>query len=228
MADILANVDKIERESVTQKIISTLRSHMVSGEIRPGTRLVESRLAEQLGVSRAPLREAFLVLENEGLLRSERGRGTYVSEMSEDKCREIYALRAVLEGLAARLATQHATEEQLDQLSQIVQEMQEAARRSDTRRVIELDLEFHEFTWKLSGSECLRKVLHDMIGPVRMFLAVNTQAYRDLAGNALRHKSLLDVMSSGDADKAQEMTIKHIEDAGETKIAYIREMGRTA
>lgn len=222
MADILPSVGKIERESVTRKVLSVLRRHILSGEIRPGTRLVESRLAGQLGVSRAPLREAFLILEREGLVSTEHGEGTYVSEVSEQTCREIYMLRGVLEGLAARLATENATEEQLDRLSRIVDQMRGAATENDNERVIDLDLEFHESLWEISGVDRLRETLRNMMGPIRMFLAVNTQVYSNLVDNALEHEALVEVISSGDEEKAREIMIEHIEEAGRRNLAYIR------
>lgn len=220
MADI--SLEKIARESATEKVGAALRSHILSGALRPGTRLIESQLAEQLGVSRAPVREAFLVLEPEGLVISEPGKGTFVAEISADDLREIYTVRSVLEGLAMRLAAERIGKDELAQLSHIVERMKEAASRHDPAQVIELDLEFHERIWKLSGHRRLYEVLSNMIGPIRMFLALNTQVYEDLVDNAMEHVELLEVLSSGHKRKAEKFMTKHIEEAGERNIDYLK------
>jgi DNA-binding GntR family transcriptional regulator len=222
MVSISIPIDKIERESVTQKVVAALRNHILSGEIEPGTRLIESRLARQFGISRAPLREAFLILEREGLVTSEHAEGTFVAEISEDDLRDIFLVRGVLEGLAMRLAAENVTEEHLDQLSRIVEWMQEAASRNDAERVVELDLQFHELIWRISRCKRLDEILHNMIGPIRMFLALNTQVYDDLVDNVLEHVTLLEAFSSGDVERAREMMIAHIEEAGQRNIAYIQ------
>jgi len=220
MIDI--SVDKIKRESVTDKVVAALRSRILSGELEPGTRLIESYLAGQFGISRAPLREAFLILEREGLVVSGHKEGTFVAKVSEDDLREIYLVRSVLEGLAMRLAAERMTKERLGRLARTVERMQEAASRDDAEQVVELDLEFHDLIWEFSGCKRLYEVLSNMIGPIRMFLALNTQVYDDLVDNALEHVKLLDAFSGGDVQKAQEMMIAHIEDAGEMNIAYVQ------
>jgi len=214
-------LEKVEKESITEKVVTALRKAILSGTLRPGTRLIESELAGQLGVSRAPVREAFRILEPEGLVVLEASKGAFVAEVSEDDLREIFTVRSVLEGLAMRLAAEHITEDELPKLSHIVERMEEAAGRNDTERVIELDLEFHEQIWKLSGHRRLYEILSNMIGPIRMFLALNTQVYDRLVDNAMEHVELLDALSSGEVMRAERMMVEHIEEAGRRNIDYL-------
>lgn len=218
--------EKVEKESITEKVVTALRKGILSGSLKPGTRLVEAHLAAQLGVSRAPVREAFRILEPEGLVVLEPNGGTFVAEISEDDLREIFTVRGVLEGLAMRLVAGHVTKEGLAQLSHIVERMEEAASRNDTERVIELDLEFHERIWKLSGHRRLYGILSNMIGPIRMFLALNTQVYDHLVDNAMEHVELLEALSSGEARRAEKMMVEHIEEAGTRNIDYLKRIER--
>ena len=216
------SLGKIERESVTEKVATLLRTQIVSGALKPGTRLIESQLAERLGVSRAPLREAFRILEPEGLVVSASGGGTYVAEIREEDLREIFMVRSVLEGLAMRLVVKRVTKEEVTELSHIVERMKEAAEQGRASRVIELDLQFHERIWEFSRNRRLREVLSNMLGPIHMFLALNSQVYDDLVDNALEHVQVVDALSSGDACQADKIMISHIEDAGKMNIAHVR------
>ena len=216
------SLGKIERESVTEKVAAVLRSQIVSGALKPGTRLIESQLAEQLGVSRAPLREAFRILEPEGLLVLAPSGGTFVAEISEDDLREIYMVRSVLEGLAMRLVAERVTEGEVAELSHIVEQMKEAAERGAAGQVIELDLQFHERIWRFSRHRRLYEILSNMLGPIHMFLALNSQVYDDLVDNALEHVQIVDALSSEDAREADKIMVSHIEDAGKRNIAYVR------
>ncbi len=214
--------EKVEKESITEKVVAALRKSILSGSLKPGTRLVEAHLAAQLGVSRAPVREAFRILEPEGLVVLEPTEGTFVAKVSEDDLREIYTVRSVLEGLAMRLVAERITKDDLPKLSHIVERMEEAARRRDAERVLELDLEFHELIWSLSGHRRLQEILSNMIGPIRMFLALNTQVYEDLVDNAMEHVELLEALSSGEVRKAEKMMVEHIEEAGRRNINYLK------
>ena len=217
-------LEKIARESVTQKVVSILRKRILCGDLQPKTRLIESQLAEQLGVSRAPVREAFRSLEPEGLVISEPGKGTFVAEISASDLLEIYTVRSVLEGLAMRLVVERIAEDELAELSRTVEDMKQAADQGDTERLMELDLEFHDLIWQFSGHQRLLDTLRNMIGPIRLFLAVNTQVYENLVDNVLEHVDLVEALASGNAKEAEKVMIAHIEEAGERNIDYLQKL----
>ena len=220
-------LQKVQKESITEKVVTALRTAILSGNLGPGTRLIEAELADQLGVSRAPVREAFRILEPEGLVVLEATKGAFVAEVSENDLREIFTVRSVLEGLAMRLVAEHITENELAKLSHIVEQMEEAARHRDAERVLELDLEFHEQIWSLSGHSRLQEILSHMLGPIRMFLALNTQVYEDLVDNAMEHVELLEALSSGEVKKAEKIMVEHIEEAGTRNIDYLKRIERS-
>jgi DNA-binding GntR family transcriptional regulator len=212
---------RIETESLTQKAQTALREHILSGKLKPGTRLVESQLAEQLGVSRAPVREVLLALEAEGLVASIPGKGAFVAQITEEDLQEIYTVRSVLEGLAMRLAARRMDRRALRDLSEIVERMKEAAGSGDAQQVADADLEFHEYVWKLSGHRRLYQLLTSIMSQIRMFLALNTQVYDNLLDNCLEHVALYEALSSGDAPKAERLMCHHISEAGRLNIDYL-------
>lgn len=223
MADVA--LEAIERESVTEKVTAALRTYIISGVLKPGTRLVESQLAEQLHVSRAPVREAFRVLEPEGLVVSKPGKGTFVAEISVDDVIEIYTLRSVLERLAVRLAVERITKEDLAQLSHILERMEEAASRHDAGRILELSWAFHEAIWKLSGHRRLQEILSNMIGPIRMIRALKAEAYDALPDIPMKHVELLEALSSGDVREAEKVMTEHIAEGAQRTTDYLRKIG---
>ena len=215
---------KIEAESITDKVRTAIRNYVLSGKIQPGTRLVEAQLAEQLGVSRAPVREALLALETEGLVVSIPGKGAVVAEMTEEDLREIYTVRSVLEGLAMRLAAQAINRDGLNKLADIVARMKRAAQDGDAEQVAALDFEFHQQIWTLSGHKKLYQLLTGMMTQIRMFLALNAKLYTDLLDNCMEHVTLFEALSSGDAGRAEQLVVEHIEEAGKLNIHYLRQI----
>jgi len=226
MARTRKALPKIETESIADKARRAVRDHVLAGELKPGTQLVEGQLAEQLGVSRAPVREALLKLESEGLVESVPNKGTFVADISEEDLWEIYTVRAALEGVAMRLAAREMDGDQLGALAQIVERMEQAARDGDAERVSKIDLEFHEAVWALSGNRRLYRLLASMTAQIRMFLALNVKVYEDLLDNCLEHVALLGVLRSGDSERAEQLMVKHISEAGESSIHYLRDQKR--
>jgi DNA-binding GntR family transcriptional regulator len=221
-------LQKIERESVTEKAVALLRQKILAGDLPAGTRLIESEVAEQLGTSRAPVREAFLILQPEGLVVSESTRGTFVAEISAEDVREISMLRCVLEGLAVRLYGQRITAESLAELHALAHNMQEAAACRDMEMMLDLHLRFHERIWQLSGQKRLCETLQRMIGPIRLFLALNSQVLNDLVDAALGHFKLLDALSRRDIKSAEYMMVEDIRVAEAKIVAYLGGLKRQA
>src|SRR5881628_3303257 len=127
---LVANLQ--DHPSLQEKVYDHLKQAILAGEIQPGERLLETRLAESLGVSRIPVREAIRKLERDGLIVVYPRRGVYASPLGPRDVDEVYAIRAVLEGLAARLAAEHRTEQHLARLDEIVADMAEQADRGES------------------------------------------------------------------------------------------------
>jgi DNA-binding GntR family transcriptional regulator len=206
-----ARLERLEPRALSRRIVDQLKRVIIAGELRPGDRVLETELAEQLGVSRGPVREAFRQLEQEGLLVSYPHRGTFVATVPEDEIEEVYALRAHLEGYAARRVVLERRDEALAVLGDLLDQMLEAAAAKDLPSVADIDLQFHDTLLELSGYQGLHRIWRSMDGLVR----ARTYATLALPGReelieytAGSHRPIVDAIRSGDPD-AVDAAVKH-------------------
>lgn len=208
----ITKVDGIDRDSLANKIAERLRQSFVSGALAPGTKLVETEIAEQLGVSRNPLREALRILQAEGLVESRHNRGAYVAQLTEADLEEIYGLRLVLEVYAVRRAAERSTPEQADRLQSLVDEMNSATQSGDYGAAANIDLQLHAAIWEMSGHQRLLQILAGMRLQIRMFLTVNTQLYENLVVIAVSdHQKIVDAIRNHDGTAAAQLMETHID-----------------
>jgi DNA-binding GntR family transcriptional regulator len=187
------------RTSLAEAIRFRLREQILSGELAMGERLTEQGVAEAMGTSAGPVREAFASLTYEGLLISLPHRGTFVSSVSEQEARGAYEIRGRLEPYAFELAAAALTSELLAELDGIVAELRQAADRQDYAAMIGLDMRFHGVFYTASGNQILASVWPLLEGTIRKFVAVAGPQYnRDLDDIVRRHQELLDNVRSGD------------------------------
>jgi DNA-binding GntR family transcriptional regulator len=142
-----------------QQVLDTLRQAIIDGRLAPGARLTERELTEMLGVSRTVVREALRSLEAEGLVHVIPNKGPVVRELSRAEAEDLYQIRAVLEGLAARLFVQHASAEQVEQLEHSLAVVVEAYDSGDAARVLETKNRFYDVLFAGAGSETLSSML---------------------------------------------------------------------
>lgn len=218
-------VNKVKKSSLTDEIAAELRNSILSGKLKPNTRLFEKELAEQLGVSRGPLREALRLLEGEGMISSITGRGSFVNSFSARKVAELYNIRLILEQQAIRLAARRATDEQLAELEQILNAMLQAGRKGQMDKVVELDLQYHEKIWELADHQLLNQILNSLSAQIRSYMAVHTSLYEDLAVGIENHKVLFNALKEKNEDASARLMRQHLEEASEvvTKFAKSQE-----
>lgn len=190
-------------EIVAERVVEAIRA----GDLKPGERIVENQLAKRLGVSRGPLREALKVLEANHLVenRRGRGRGTYVAEVSVDQIMHMVAMRAVLEGLAARLVAERRTPQILDALTALHGEIRRAATAGETSAWRDLDWRFHETVCALSGNEFLLRAWRSISDLVRLFLHGHPAFERNIQSVLDNHEKLLAALRLGDPDRAEQV-----------------------
>jgi DNA-binding GntR family transcriptional regulator len=203
----------IPRIVLSDRVKDFIVEAVLSGEFKPGDRIVESSMARQLGVSQAPVREAIRDLVLLGFLETEPYKGTSVRSFTPEELWETYTVRAALESLAARLATANLTEDDVDALQRILSDMLEAARQQDRDRLIKLDNRFHETILQISRNKTLYQLWKTL-----QFGTWSIVTYRKLSYDpeylAARHGELLEALKSGDAEKATRAMQHHIEDMG--------------
>lgn len=216
----LEMINRVKKLSLTEEIARELRQSIVSGKLKPNTRLYEKELAGQLGVSRGPLREALRLLEGEGIIISTTGRGSFVNSFSERKVTELYSIRTILEQEAARLAAKKAKPDQIASLEQILQFMLQAARDGDLDNVINLDFQFHQRIWEIADHTSLLQILNGLSSQIRSYLAVQTSLYEDLAAGISDHNDILGCLMNGDGDAAAILIRQHLEHAASVVINF--------
>ena len=131
-------------QPLREVVCETLREAIVDGVLKPGERLMEIQLAEELGVSRTPVREAIRKLELEGFVVMIPRRGTYVADMSIKDINEVYEVRTALDVLAAGLAAERITEEELEQMERLLVQIGEYIEQGDMDKIVEVDSQFHD------------------------------------------------------------------------------------
>jgi len=198
-----------------------IREEILSGGFRPGEHLVEARIAQQLNVSRGPVREAFKLLRAEGLLQEEPRRGTFVVSLSSDDVREIYGLRAAIEGRAARMLARARNGAGIDRLHELAADIDAAVKAGDGAAVARADLAFHEGLCELSGNRRLSEVFMRYIPMLRALLRLDERVYRSMDEIALQHLPLVEAIASGSEDTAAAVLRRHSEQAGELIAGYI-------
>lgn len=218
--------------NLSDEVYAILRAAILSHEIEPGVRLLEAELAAQLGVSRAPVREAMRKLEHEGLLESLPRRGATVVTLPEDEIQLIYELRAAIEEEAFARAAVRITEADLEGLRHDLAALHEAYRAGDVDAVTAADRAFHGAVIAVSGLTLLRRVWANFDGPLRLriYQLIDAAANPDSAfieSREYSHARLLEALEARDPVEAARLVKGHILEVKEL-VQEAHAEGRTA
>lgn len=199
----------LKRSMLRDQVKKILCDAILKGELKPGERVVETRIARELSVSQAPVREAILELEQMGLVKIRPYRGAYVSKPSYQDYKEAYTLRAILECEAVREACRLMTEEGVLKLSLIVENILKAADKGDYHEFIKWDNTFHEKILKIAGNRLLMKIWQQihMGNLTYVSTAVSKRTIKDLA---LKHQDILLALKQRNCQEAEWLMRGHI------------------
>jgi DNA-binding GntR family transcriptional regulator len=206
------------RDMLHTRVVSVLRNAIVRGDFKPRERLVQSTLAEQLGVSRMPIREALRKLESEGLVSIEPHRGAIVNSISIEDIEEVYGLRSQLEQQAALLSVTKLTNEDLDLLQQIYEKMEQT---NVVEEFVIANIEFH----RLIISRCSWKRLHNFIDTLWTGFPQQTPHIlpNQMKESNVEHKAILDAAKKRDHELTAMLLGDHIQRTGESLVAQLKE-----
>jgi DNA-binding GntR family transcriptional regulator len=197
-----------------------LREQILSGNLRNGTHLVEAKLASRLGVSRGTIREALKMLSAEGLVDEAPRRGAFVVLLDRQDVREIYDLRAAIEGRAAYLLTARRDEDALDGLTSALEALKDGAAAGDRPAIRRLDLAFHEEVCRGSGNDRLLDVFHRYVPALHTLLAYDDLVYASLDAIVEQHQAIYDAIRSGEPDAAAAAVAAHCDVARDQVSAH--------
>jgi len=197
--------------SLRQRVLATLREAIVGGRFRPGDRLVEEELCQQLGVSRGPVREALRQLEQEGLVVSFPYRATEVIGVSLEEVREVLIpIRLTLERFAFRQALPRLSADDLAELEGLVAAMDAAAAAGDLEPIVEADVQFHELVLRRSAQPHCLQIWRAISPRVRAFFYRSGPRHASLAEIADEHRELLTAIGTGDVGRTLAVLEPHI------------------
>lgn len=201
----------IEVPDLVGVIEAQLQQAILAGRIAPGERIVEAELARQMGVSRAPVREAARRLESLGLLVSRPRHGFAVRTISVKQVDDLYRVRITLELMSAALACENATDAELAGVVAKVDEMVAQADLLSSAERVALDLAFHAYLCELSRNQYLYKLFDNMQTEVRMFLALTEDTYGDRHELAETHRPIALALQARDIPRVQAALTYHLE-----------------
>jgi DNA-binding GntR family transcriptional regulator len=191
--------------SKRDQVVHLLRDAILGGELVPGERIVESRIARQLKISQAPVREALTVLERQGLVVKVHHRGTFVSRLHGRELRELFTLRAVLDGFSARLAASSATAQDIDRLRKLLTRMKLAEEANDLASLTDAHLQLHEAIYRLSGHQLLIDIFTHIHPRMALALTFAENLFSAEGRETDCHIPLIDAIAARDPERAEEV-----------------------
>jgi DNA-binding GntR family transcriptional regulator len=208
-------LNRISAPVLRDEVANAIRSALCDGSLEPGERILERDLAEELGVSRLPVREAIRKLEHEGLLVSIPRKGTFVVQMTANDIHEIFSLRMQLEAFAIRRVIERATVAERQSLQQVVDEMQEANKRGDRSALFEMDAKFHSLLCTFAHHKRLAEHWKQVDGEWRTLAMRDREQYlvdrlQSIGAFNYQHQDLVDAIAGGDANLAETAIREHL------------------
>jgi DNA-binding GntR family transcriptional regulator len=217
---------RLSHQSLVARVVEEMEQQILNGQLPPGQRITEESLSKQWEVSRSSLREAFRILESQGFVEHTPRRGVKVTEINPTTVREVYQVRAALEGLTVRLAVESKNSKVLAHLTKLHQRMQEKAAKGDRKQFQELNQQFHEVMIKASQNQYLIQTLtpiNKMTMRLRAEVFISPQGMEQ---SLLNHAELLHSFTSGDAKAAGELRTETVLRFGEILATLLEEKMR--
>ncbi|MCI5902685.1 MAG: GntR family transcriptional regulator [Blautia sp.] len=203
-------------------VFNTLRQAILKGELKPGERLMEIALADKLGVSRTPIREAMRKLELEGLVVMIPRRGAQVANITEKDLNDVLEVRIALESMAIEKACKRMTEEQMLKMRRAEKDFERVMAEGNLVRIAEADVEFHEIIYQAADNARLYQVLSNLREQMYRY-RVEYLKEEDTRNQLIReHEELSRAIRERDVEKAQELSFRHLENQRQAIIRSIR------
>lgn len=205
--------ERTDRYSLSGKVFHRLREDILGGKYKEHEELREMAICEEMGVSRTPVREALRQLELEGLVTIIPNKGAYVTGITGKDVEDIYAIRALLEGLCARWATANISQQQLEQLEEVIFLSEFHAKKNHAKQLTELDDQFHDILYEACDSKMLEKQLRDFHEYVRRVRKTTLADNERSAVSVQEHRQIMEAIRDKNADRAEQLATLHMKNA---------------
>ena len=215
---------RVQRSSLAQQATDVLRQQIYSHALLPGQRLDETVLAESLGISRTPLREALKVLSTEGLVDLKTHKGCYVTELNLADLEEIFPIMALLEGLVASEAAAKATPAQLKKLDDLHEKLERHAANGHIDRYYETNYAFHETLQQIAGNRWLQGVIDDLRKLLKLSRHRSLKLEGRLEASLAEHRELMKALHDGKTEQAEKIMRQHLL----AQLVALREIAQSA
>ncbi|MBX3070654.1 MAG: GntR family transcriptional regulator [Thermomicrobiales bacterium] len=206
--------------------VEAIRNEIIAGRLAPETRLILEELSQQLGLSLTPIREALPVLEGEGLIVQLPHRGAIVAPMDREEILELYAIRGGLESMVTRQAVSRITEEDLDAMAALIDDMTRL--EGDWAHFLERDMAFHLVLYGAAGSRRWLETIETLWKRSKRYMISSTAMIGEVTRIHADHRALLDACRAGDADAAASVTHNHLVQSEERLLHEWETAGLTA
>lgn len=226
MAGKLSKINLNDYKPLREVIFNTLREAIIVGELKPGERLMEVQLADKMGVSRTPVREAIRKLELEGLVTMIPRKGAHVADLSVKDIMDVLEVRASLDGLATALAAIRITEDELRELNHVRGQFESNIERDNLQGSIKKDVEFHEIIYRASRNEKLIQIISNLREQIHRFRVIYLKDYMSAQDIVKEHSEIFDALKEKDMDRSRQLAQTHIKHQEETIIRALKRMER--
>ncbi len=216
-----------KHQTLREKIVESIREAIIRGELKAGEHVAESDIAERLGISRTPVREAFRQLESEGFLTVTPRRGAVVSPVTEKDVMEFYAIKSILEGYAARIATEKLTARDIRRMEELNNQIADFVRKGDSKACYRTHNEFHEIFVRACGNEKLTKLVHNLVQQFQRF-RISLHVAGKIEHSIEQHRAIVKAFEARDADLAERLVRENAEVGGKTLIREVLDREATA
>jgi len=206
-----------------EMVFESLREAINLGRLRPGERLMEIQLAEEMGVSRTPVREAIRKLELEGFVAMVPRKGAYVAGISVKDIVDVFEIRSSLEALAAGLAAERITDEEMELLERSLVEISEFSTDENIKAIVDGDINFHDIIYKASRNQRLVQIITHLQEQIHRFRMTSLSQPGRTKIALDEHKSIVEAISDRNVELAQQLAREHIENAEQSLLNVMRE-----
>lgn len=210
MSEYKVKIAENEYLPLRDVVFNTLKDGILTGRLKPGERLLENQLAEELGVSRTPIREALRMLQIENLVDLIPRRGAQVKDMSEKDIKNVLEIRKVLEELAAGLAAENITSKQINELREAHRGFVEAFERGDSKEALDCDTKFHDIIFNATENEKLVQIISNISIQIYRYRIAYLRLLKNINVPSQQHIDLIAALESRDSVKAKKISKEHI------------------